>query len=130
MEASMHGSFDKQPHDGQSAYRTFSIKLVALPLLVIVALIGMAVSRSSATKWISDAVQAEFLGTEFVGTDIAPDLTPPTQLARPTNQIRTVTPIEHTELAPYSILNSTPIFEASRLIWLDGRHSIPPERNA
>jgi hypothetical protein len=90
MEASMHGSFDKQPQDGRSVYRSFSIKLVALPVLIIVALIAMAVSHPSATKWISDAVQAEFFGTEFVGTDIVPDAAPPTQLAQPTNQIRTV----------------------------------------
>ncbi len=81
----MHGSFDKQPQDDQSVYRSFSIKLVALPVLIIVALIGMAVSHPAAIKWISDAAQAE-----FVGTDLVPDLTPPTQLARPTNQIQTV----------------------------------------
>jgi hypothetical protein len=50
----------------------------------------MAVSHPSASKWISDAAQAEFVGTEFVGTDIVPNQTPPTQLARPNNQIRTV----------------------------------------
>jgi len=81
----MHGSFDKQPQDDQSVYRSFSIKLVALPVLIIVALIGMAVSHPAAIKWISDAAQAE-----FVGTGLVPDLTPPTQLARPTNQIQTV----------------------------------------
>jgi hypothetical protein len=86
----MHGSLDKQPQDDRSAYQSFSIKLVALPVLFIVALIGMAVSHPSASKWISDAVQAEFVGTEFVGTDIVPNQTPPTQLARPNNQIRTV----------------------------------------
>lgn len=86
----MHGSLDKQPRGDRSAYQSFSIKLVALPLLFIAALIGMAVSHPSASKWISDAVQAEFVGTQFVGTDLVPNLTPPTQLAPPTNQIRTV----------------------------------------
>jgi hypothetical protein len=81
----MHGSFDKQQDDG-SVYRSFSIKLVALPVLIVVALIGMAVSHPSAVSWISDAAQAEFGGSEFVGTQPAP----PTQLARPNNQIRTV----------------------------------------
>jgi hypothetical protein len=88
MEASMQGSFDKQPQGDRSAYQSFSIKLVALPVLFIVALIGMAVSRPSASKWISDAVQA--VGTQFVRTDFVPNLAPPTQLARPTSQIRTV----------------------------------------
>ena len=49
----MQGSFDKQPQGDRSAYQSFSIKLVALPVLFIVALIGMAVSRPSASKWIS-----------------------------------------------------------------------------
>jgi hypothetical protein len=88
MEASMQGSFDKQPQGDRSVYQSFSIKLVALPVLFIVALIGMAVSRPSASKWISDAVQV--VGTQFVGTDPVPNLAPPAQLARPTNQIRTV----------------------------------------
>jgi hypothetical protein len=81
----MHGSFDKQPQDEQSNYRSFSIKLVALPVLLVIALIGMLVSHPSASKWISDAAQAEFVGSEFVG-----NLAPPTRLATPTNEIRTV----------------------------------------
>jgi len=87
----MHGSFEKQPQDERSNYQSFSIKLVALPALLAIALIGMLVSHPSASKWISDAVQAEFVGTEFVGTDIVPNLAPPTRLATPTNEIRKVT---------------------------------------
>jgi hypothetical protein len=86
----MHGSFDKQPQDEQSNYRSFSIKLIALPVLLVIALIGMLVSHPSASKWISDAAQAEFVGSEFVGTDLVPNLAPPTRLATPTNEIRTV----------------------------------------
>ena len=85
----MHGSLDKQPQDDRSVYQSFSIKLIALPVLFIVALVGMAVSHP-AIRSVSDAMQAEFFGTQFVGTDLVPNLTPPTQLARPTNQIRTV----------------------------------------
>jgi hypothetical protein len=85
MEASMHGSLDKQPREGQSAYRNWDMKLIALPILGVVALIALAVSHPGASKWISDAAQAEFVGTDFV-----PDLAPPTQLAQPGNQIRTV----------------------------------------
>ena len=39
----MHGSLDKQPQDDRSVYQSFSIKLIALPVLFIVALVGMAV---------------------------------------------------------------------------------------
>jgi len=81
----MHGSLDKPPRDDQSSNRGWDIKLVALPILLMIALIGLAVSHPSASKWISDAAQAEFVGTDFV-----PDLAPPTRLAQPRNEIRTV----------------------------------------
>ena len=81
----MHGSFDNQPREGKSVYRNWNMKLIALPILGAVALIGFVISHPGAPKWISDAAQAEFVGTDFV-----PDLAPPTQLAQPGNQIRTV----------------------------------------
>lgn len=81
----MHGSLDRPPRDDQSSHRGWDLKLVALPVLVVIALIGLAVSHPSASRWISEAVQAEFVGTDFV-----PDLAPPTRLAQPSNEIRTV----------------------------------------
>ena len=81
----MHGSFDQQPREGKSAYRNWNMKLIALPILGVVAVIAFVVSHPGASKWIADAAQAEFAGTEFV-----PDLAPSTQLAQPNNQIRTV----------------------------------------
>jgi hypothetical protein len=81
----MKSSVEKQPRDSKSAYRTWDIKLFALPVLFVVALIGFAVSHPSASKWISDAAQAE-----FVGTDLVSDIVPPTRVAQPTNEIRTV----------------------------------------
>ena len=81
----MHGSLEKQPRDSKSAYRNWDIKLFALPILLAVALIGFVVSHPSASNWISDAAQAE-----FVGTDLVPDLAPPPRLAQPANEIRTV----------------------------------------
>ena len=81
----MHGSLDNQPNDSKSVYRAWDIKLVALPILIVVALIGMAITHPSASKWISDAIQAE-----FVGTNLVPDLAPQPRVAQPTNEIRTV----------------------------------------
>jgi hypothetical protein len=89
MEESMHGSFDKQPHDDQNTDQGWSMKLVALPLLVVVALIGMALSHPAAISWISDAVQAEFVGSQYAGTYMVPDLTSPMRTAQPTNELRT-----------------------------------------
>ena len=85
----MHGSFDKPPHDEQSNYQSFSIKLVALPVLLVIALIGMLVSHPSAPKWISDAAEAEF-ASQFIGTDLVPGLAPPTRIAEPRNEIQIV----------------------------------------
>ncbi|MFB9266977.1 hypothetical protein ACFFWD_28100 [Bradyrhizobium erythrophlei] len=81
----MHGSLDKRAPDEQSNYQSFSIKLVALPVLIIIALIGLVVSHPAAVKWVSDAAQAEFAGTDFV-----PDVAPPARVAEPHNEIRTV----------------------------------------
>ena len=81
----MPGPLEKQPRDSKSVYRNWDIKLFALPILLVVALIGFAVSHPGASRWISEAAQAE-----FVVTDLVPDLAPPTRVAQPTNEIRTV----------------------------------------
>ncbi len=86
----MQGSFDKRAQDEQSNYQSFSIKLVALPVLVVIALIGMVVSHPAAIKWVSDAAQAEFVGSEFVGADLVPGVAPLARVAQPGNEIRTV----------------------------------------
>ncbi|MEP6839658.1 MAG: hypothetical protein ABJA75_16495 [Bradyrhizobium sp.] len=85
MEASMHGSFDKQPRDSESVYRNWSMKLIALPILAAVALIAFAFSHPDASRWIAQAVDAE-----FVSTDLVQDIAPPTRVAPPSNEIRTV----------------------------------------
>ena len=81
----MHGPLDKQSRNGKSVYRNWDLKLLALPILLGVALIGFAVSHPGTSKWISDAAQAE-----FVVSDFAPDVARPTRLARPANEVRTV----------------------------------------
>jgi len=81
----MQGSLNRPPRDDDRPYRGWDVKLVALPILVVIALIGLAVSQPGASRWISEAAQAE-----FVGTDLMPDLSPPTRLAEPRNEIRTV----------------------------------------
>lgn len=81
----MQGPVEKQRRDGRNAYRNWDIKLFALPVLLATALIGFVVSHPGVFKRVADAVQAE-----FVGTDFAPDIAPPTRLAGPKNEIRTV----------------------------------------
>ena len=65
----MHGSFEKQQQDKQGTYQ--SIKPAALAVFVIVVLVRMLASHPVAVKWISDAAQAEFVGPQAVGYDLA-----------------------------------------------------------
>ena len=81
----MQSPVKNQPRDSKNAYRNGDIKLFALPVLFVVALIGFVVSHPSASKWVSDAAQAE-----FVGPDLVPDIAAPTRVAQPANEIRTV----------------------------------------
>jgi hypothetical protein len=81
----MQGPVEKRPRDSRSVYRNWDVKLFALPVFLATALIGFVVSHPGVSKWVADAVQAEFVGTDFV-----PDLAPPTRLAGPKDEIRTV----------------------------------------
>ncbi|MGY4472664.1 hypothetical protein [Bradyrhizobium sp. USDA 3364] len=96
VEESMQGSFDNRQQDPESNqdpksnYESFSIKFIALPLLAIVALIGMLVSHPAAVKWISDAAQAEFVGTDAVYADPVPNIAQTAPAAQPRNEMRTV----------------------------------------
>ena len=81
----MQGPVEKQPRDVRSVYRNWDIKLFALPVLLAAAFIAFVVSHPGAFKWITDAAQAE-----FVGTDLVPDVAPPTRIAGPKSEIRTV----------------------------------------
>ena len=81
----MLGSLNKQSRNIRNPYRNWNIKLLALPILFIVALIGFAISHPGASSWISEAAQ-----TELVGVDLVLDLAPPSRLAQPSNEIRTV----------------------------------------
>jgi hypothetical protein len=84
MEATMHGSFDRPGESGNRMQRSWSIGFFAFPILLVIALIGLAIAQPAASNWISEAVQAE-----FGGGNLTPDIAP-VQLARPAMQIRTV----------------------------------------
>ncbi len=80
----MHGSLDRSGQADDNVRRGWRIAFFALPVLILVALVGLAITHPSASIWISDAVQAE-----FAGANDGPDLAP-TQLARPAGKTRTV----------------------------------------
>jgi hypothetical protein len=84
LEAAMHGSFDKSGENDSRTHRSWSVGLFALPVFVVIALVGLMLTQPAASNWISEAAQAE-----FVGLNPAPQAAP-TQLAQPAMVIRIV----------------------------------------
>ena len=80
----MHGSLDKSGKNEDAIYQRWGIGLLVLPVLLAIVLAGLAIVQPATSNWISEAVQAE-----FTGIGIMPEVTP-TQLARPTMEMRTV----------------------------------------
>lgn len=76
----MHGSFDRSREQHDNVDRDWNIALFALPGLVVIALVALALIQPSAPSWISEAAQAEFVGID------SPEVAP----AQPALQIRTV----------------------------------------
>ena len=80
----MHGTFDRSRKSNNRIDRGSGIEFLALPALLVIAVIGLAMIHPAMPSWISEAVQAE-----FVGIDSAPDVVP-TRLAQPGMVTRTV----------------------------------------
>ena len=79
----MHGSLNRSDEIRNRTGRNSNIVFFALPVLVVIALVALAVIKPGASIWISEAAQAEFVGPN------SPDVAP-TELVRPAMQIRTV----------------------------------------
>ena len=73
----MHGTFDKSRKSYNRIDRGSGIEFMALPALLVIAVIGLAMTHPALPSWISEAVQAE-----FVNPDLVRDITP-TRLAQP-----------------------------------------------
>jgi hypothetical protein len=80
----MHGSLDKQGETGNRVYRRWGIAIFAVPVFVVIALIGLALAQPAASNWISAAVQAEFAGSSL------PQEAASTLLAQPAMTVRAV----------------------------------------
>jgi hypothetical protein len=80
----MHGSYDKSGKSNNRIDRGWGIVFFAMPILLVIGLIGFAITHPVVSIWISDAVQAE-----FVGADVVPAAAP-TQVAQPGPVTRTV----------------------------------------
>jgi hypothetical protein len=83
VEASMHGSLNRSDEKRSRTDRSWSIGFFALPVLIVITLVALAIIKPVASTWISEAVQAEFVGMTSPGAV-------PKELAQPAMQIRTV----------------------------------------
>ena len=68
----MHGSPDgSHETTDNSFYQRWGIGFIALPVLLVIALIGLAIIPTATTNWIADEVMAEFSGSNY-GPQAAP----------------------------------------------------------
>jgi hypothetical protein len=79
----MHGSIDRSGKSDRSLFERRRIGFLVFPVLLAAMLIGLVIWEPAASRWISEAAQAELAGI-YVMPEPAP-----TQLARPM-EIRTV----------------------------------------
>jgi hypothetical protein len=79
----MHGSLNRADQNRNRTGWNWNIGLFALPVIVVITLVALVIIKPVASVWISQAAQAEFVGSD------APDVAP-TKLAQPAMQIRTV----------------------------------------
>jgi hypothetical protein len=86
----MHGTFDKSRKSYNRIDRGSGIEFMALPALLVIAIIALAMIHPAMPSWISEAVQAEFVNPDLV-RDITPtQLVQPGQPAQPGMATRTV----------------------------------------
>lgn len=78
----MHGTFGRRRETDDNS--RWELGFLALPVIVAIVLIGLAIAEPNASIWISEAVQAE-----FSGINISPAAVP-TQLAEPAGRMRGV----------------------------------------
>jgi hypothetical protein len=81
MEESMRDSLEKSGKVEQNIYGSWSVRLLAIPVLLLTALIGFVVSHPAASNWILQAMQPEFAGTDRMAAT--------TQVPKPDAEIRT-----------------------------------------
>ena len=81
----MHGTFEKSREvRDNNVRRSSGVGFLAVPVVIAVALVGLAIAKPAVSTWIAEAAQAEFAGSVMM-----PEAAP-TQLARPASEVRTV----------------------------------------
>lgn len=68
----MHGSPDRSDETTENSfYQRWGIGFIVLPVLLVIAVIGLAIIQPATTNWIADEVMAEFSGANY-GPQAAP----------------------------------------------------------
>ena len=80
----MQGLLDKSGETINRIYQRWGIGVFALPVLLVIALVGLAMTPGAASNWISQATEAEFAGVNY-----RPEAAP-AQPAKPAIEIRIV----------------------------------------
>jgi hypothetical protein len=79
----MHGSFERLSENNDRIHRSRDVGFLAIPILVAIVLVGVAMTQPAASNWIAEAAQAE-----FVGPGLSPEAAQ-TQLAQPAGEMHT-----------------------------------------
>jgi hypothetical protein len=85
METSMHAMLEKSGETIKRIYDNWGIGIFLLPVLVVIAVAGLAMTHLDASGWIPEAAQTEFKGAYY-----GPVATPSKQLAQPAGEVRSV----------------------------------------
>jgi hypothetical protein len=81
----MQDEFDRSGvTSDKSITRSFGNGIVVLPVLLVAFLLGLAITRPDVSRWISEAVQAEFVASGQVTGGV------PAEVGQPARQVRTV----------------------------------------
>ena len=81
----MHGRFDRSDETtDKSIHRSWGIGIVVLPVVLVVFLVGLAITKPDVSRWISEAEQAEFVASGQAMGGI------PAETEHPAPQVRTV----------------------------------------
>ena len=65
VEAFMQGLLDKSGKTISRVYQRWGVGVFALPVLLAIALVGLAMTPRAAPNWITQATEAEFAGANY-----------------------------------------------------------------
>ena len=80
----MNGTLDRSGKTDKTIYGNSGLRFIAIAALLAIAAVALAMMQPDLSRWVMEAVQAE-----FSPANLTPE-TAPTQLAQPAKEFRTV----------------------------------------